>query len=154
MLMPLIDLDACKTLTEAEKGIVAQTLNKGRLRASKPKKEDIYEHTGRYGTGKYRRNLKGEAAYVWRMLCFYLIAAHPHSCMPVTADWDVGDLTWEESKRRERCKELDAIVDKVLATIPTYRKAGLLRWSQALHGDLPHGISEVIPGISYAPTAG
>lgn len=151
MTMPEINLDAIATLTDAEKRIVADTLNKGRLRASKPKKEEIYEHTSKYGTGKYKRNLKGEAAYVWRMLCFYLIASHPHCCMPMTADWDVGDLTMDNDTRRARVKELDAIVDKVLDTIPTYRKGGLLRWSQALTGSLPAGVQEVIPGAVYGP---
>jgi hypothetical protein len=130
MTMPEIKLDAITTLTDEERKIVADTLNKGRLRVNKPKKEEVYEYNNR----KYRRNLKGEAAYVWRMLCFYLVPYAPHCCIPVTADFDVGDLTTDANTRRARVKELDLIVDKVLNTIPNYRKRGLLRWSQALTG--------------------
>jgi hypothetical protein len=43
-------------------------------------------------------------------------------------------LTTDANTRRARVKELDLIVDKVLNTIPNYRKRGLLRWSQALTG--------------------
>jgi hypothetical protein len=145
MLMPQLDLSKAG-LTDAEMAIAVRVMNKDRLRASKPKKEEIYEHNG----GRYRRNVYGEAAYVWRMLCFGLIAAHPHSCIPVTADWDVGDLTMSNDDRRARCKELDVIVRKIENTVETHKKAGLLRWHQAIHGGLPAGITEELPGISYA----
>jgi hypothetical protein len=130
MNMPEINLDAIANLTDEEKSIVKQTLNKGRLRASKPKKQETYTYQGRL----YRRNLKGESAYVWRMLCFYLIDQHPHSCMPVSADFEVCDVSVPQSEVRKRVKELDIIVDKVMASLPSHVKRGLMRWQRVLLG--------------------
>lgn len=138
-------------LTDAERRIaelilVTRGANKGRLLTGKPNKEEVYEHEGR----RYRRNVKGEAAYVWRMVCFGLIAAHPHSCLPMMCDMEVGDLTMSNDTRRARIKELDVIVSKIEGSVPTHKRAGLLRWHQAIHGGLPAGIVEELPNLTYA----
>lgn len=154
MLMPMIDLDAAN-LTAAERAIAEQILvtrgaNKGRLLTSKPNKEEIYEHNNGYRVGRYRRNLKGEAAYVWRMVCFGLVAAYPHSCLPMMCDLEVGDLTMSQEDRRKRCKELDEIVRKIEGTKKVSERAGLMRWHQALHGGLPEGVKEELPNLTYS----
>lgn len=120
--MPKIDLDALQDDLEPKDFAIVRRIvatkgkNKGRLRASKPKVQNEVDP------------LSGKAAYVWRMVCFMASPNPQHSCMPVTADWDLPIYDEDESwladasegakRRREMCKELDALVDKVAATLP------------------------------------
>ena len=96
----------------------------GRLYASRPKKTD------------------GECRYLWRMLAFHLSRKPEHHCMPVTADDGVGP-SYERGEsaaqcrqrykaRRQRCRELDAVVDRVVDQVPITRQHGALRWARAL----------------------
>ena len=106
--------------------VAQQGPNKGRLRASKPKVQNDVDP------------LSGKAAYVWRMVSFMCSPNPKHSCMPVTADWDLPvsdaysgetiDLTSKYNERREMANELDALVDKVVATLPV--SAGALSWAR------------------------
>lgn len=150
MNMPTIDLSVCGLTADemkiAEGIVVSRGANKGRLLSSKPNKEEIYEKDGR----RYRRNVKGETAYVWRMVAFDLCSFHPHCCIPVTADWDVGDLNTSNDERRARVKVLDAIVDKITKAQPNHKRGGLNRWSQALTGSMLPGTQEVLPGLYAA----
>ena len=123
------------TLGCLDRSIAEQILNKGKLRASKPK--------------------DGEAAYVWRMVAFTVSRNPVHQCMPITADWDLRNQYFNGPKyfpgayddpeyraaskavsdaARARTKELDALADKLIATIPVTQWAGALRWARAFHG--------------------
>ena len=119
-----------------DRSIAEQVLNKGKLRASKPK--------------------DGEAAYVWRMVAFTVSRNPVHQCMPITADWDLRNqyfpspkfppsTPWDDPEYRAamdansaavraRIKELDAIADALIATIPVTQWAGALRWARAFGG--------------------
>ena len=89
--------------------------NKGLLRASKPP-VDKADPTS------------GKAAYVWRMVAFMTSPIPAHSCMPVCADFDLpveyGDA------RRAMVKEMDALVDRICATMPV--GSGAAQWMRAL----------------------
>lgn len=156
MKMPMVDLEACK-LDATELAIMRHVLRLtkgsviGPLKSSKPKIE--YNLTIRPGY-RYPTDPSGSAAYVWRMLCFYCVAQHPHCCMPVMADFDIPNDYDEESARakyadwndwhkspeyadcdrlrKEKRVRLDALVDKVLSTIPKDQWGGIIRWGRAL----------------------
>lgn len=116
--MPEVDLanlflEMTKEEFDITKRLVAtRGKNKGLLRASKPpvSKADP---------------LSGKAAYVWRMVAFMSSPNPAHSCMPVCAEFD---LPGERSERKELVKELDALVDKIAATLPV--SAGALSWAR------------------------
>lgn len=155
---PIVDL-ATIELTEHELSIltIVFKLSKGskvgQLRASKPTLK--FDTTSCPGY-RYPTDPSGSAAYVWRMLCFYCIAYHPHCCMPVTADFDIPhDLTEEttrrkyadfsdwyasddykhySAKRAEKRASLDNLVDRVLAIIPKSQWGGVMRWGKAIYG--------------------
>ena len=113
--MPKIDASRFEDQTEAE--TVGRILGRGgHLRASKPKLDGTKE--------------AGRAAYVWRMVAFYVSSNPRHQCMPVCADFDLRESDW--NTRRALCKELDVLVDKITNTIPTEQWAGVRRWGQAL----------------------
>ena len=99
----------------------------GRLRASKPpvSKDDP---------------TSGEAAYVWRMVAFQVSPNGKHHCMPCTADFDLPTIYWDRTdpsshdRRRARIKELDAVVDAIVNTVPKNEWHGIRRWSRAFYG--------------------
>ena len=115
--MPEINIDSLG-LEGRDREIVEACLNKGKLRATKPK--------------------DGEAAYVWRMTAFMVSPISAHQCMPVTADFDMPEKYWDRSnpnshkERRARCKELDALSDKMVNAIPKQNWHGVRRWGRAL----------------------
>lgn len=141
--MPEITIPA--NFSEADRAIAALILNKGKLRASKPK-------------------ASGEAAYVWRMVAFIASPISQHHCMPMTAEFDLPEQFWgpremperfgskndpaayrawhdsdeyraatdiARERRRTRVKELQAIADALLETIPKRQWRGALRWARA-----------------------
>jgi hypothetical protein len=118
---------------ELVSGIVShQGKNKGRLRASKPKLEwEAYEKDGR----KLRRpTLKtGSVAFLWRMVAFAISPVYKHHCLPIMADFDLPYSygTPEYKALRDR---LQALADKVEASILPGQRHGTVRWARALHG--------------------
>ena len=87
------------------------------------------------------------ANYVWRMLCFSFVASAPHSCFPVTADFDIGSffykkhgVTWNDDCNREAyraekdgcIKEMDSLIKQFETTVPVTLQAGTMRWGRAL----------------------
>jgi hypothetical protein len=142
MNMPLIDLTSLQ-LTPLERDIASRCLNKGKLRASKPKIMRIKSACGRYA---FPSSPSGESAYVWRMLCFYLVPYAPHCCMPAMADCDIphigdflnrpvfGTAEYETIRAAEREKRagLDALVDKIMTVVPKSSWGGVMRWGRAL----------------------
>lgn len=126
--MPAIDLDACE-LTAEERQIAERIVNRGKLRASKPKIEySTVERNGR----KYRQpdEIGGRAAYVWRMVTFSISPIGQHHCMPCTADFDIPVDGYQE--RRAEAKRLDMLVDKIIASVPKTQHHGTMRWARAL----------------------
>lgn len=78
----------------------------------------------------------GEAAYVWRLVCFS-ISPHPrHQYMPVCADFDLPqDPYWmpgNSTIRRARTEELDVIANKMIDVVPRKRWSGVSQWTQAV----------------------
>lgn len=108
-------------LTEFEKGILGQCVGRGGyLRASKPK--------------------DGCAAYVWRMLGFYLSGDRKLQCMPCTADFGIAKERYSDypgdydfKRRNAYIKDvLDPIVNKVIDATPKTEWHGIRRWANAL----------------------
>ena len=126
--MPMVDVTS---LTTEEKQIVNLFLKKdGSIRASKPKSTD--------------NPYSFQAQYVWRNLVFYVSPKPQHHCIPATANFSIYDYfekchkhpdNSDLSKRvREKCKELDVLVDKLLETIPKTKWHGVRRWNTAIYG--------------------
>lgn len=111
-------IDASDLSTE-EKNIAQAIVGRGGcLRSSKPTKN-------------------GDAAYVWRMVAFYISPQSQHHCIPMTADFDIRALDpvtgkWSSKLARERAKELDKIVDQIVDHTPKLRQHGVMRWARAL----------------------
>ena len=123
----------------------AQNSRSKGLRASKP-----------FGRINFEGDLdealfKASANYVWRMLCFDFCGFHPHNCMPITADWDIGAIYYTREENGEypdhadrRAAEksvrdaLDALVNRVESGLPVTAQKGVMQWGQAL-GILPPG---------------
>lgn len=135
--MPKIDLRECG-LTGLEYALCIGILNPHtlQLRASKPPvpnkipsvNVDAFGlHTYYYENENDRD--KGRTAYIWRMVAFMVSPMAAHQCMPVTAEFDL-DGTFDS--RREEAKRLDAIVDKVVNSIPVSEWHGVRRWGRAL----------------------
>jgi heme exporter protein D len=127
--MPKIDLTAV-AMTAEERQIAERILNKGALRASKP--------AIAYTTYVNERGLKlrqpddigGKAAYVWRMVAFTLSPVAKHHCMPCTADFDLPERDYQ--LRRQMAKQLDTLVDRIIASVPKSQQHGTMRWARAL----------------------
>ncbi len=139
MNMPMIDTNRVLldvTNREQEAQIVARILNKGALRATKPtiRKDTANEYNDRC------------SAYTWRMVAFQ-ISPHPaHHCMPMCAEFDLPDfgssgLDWQakdfgeklhtaHAQRRELSTRLDALVDRIVNTVPKSQWHGVTRWAQ------------------------
>lgn len=124
--MPIINLENLDhTATEFATKLIGRG---GKLRSTKPK--------------------DGEAAYVWRMVAFMISPKREHQCMPVMADFGVMDVAPKVTKFckymnkeitqtdfdwvRNRCKELDVIVDQIVDNIPKHQWHGVTRWGKAL----------------------
>ncbi len=139
---PKIDLNAIDLTADerelADRILATRGVNKGKLRASKPK---IKYHTGyrtttlssgREITTKTRtpEEVTGKAAYLWRMVAFEVSPDRRHSCMPVMAFCDLPD----RESREERCElenELNALAAKICDTIHPADRHGLKRWASA-----------------------
>lgn len=132
--MPVIDLSQT-SLQGRDLEIAQHCLNKDKLRATKPD-----------------RKKDGEAAWVWRMVAFSISIKRQHHCMPVMADFDLPDEFWPartkgvgfddptwaqksreaREKRVARKKELQAIADTMIETVPKQGWHGVNRWAHAL----------------------
>lgn len=126
--MPTINVDSIE-LTADEKTLVARILNKGKLRASKPKiAYTIVDKPRGNITIKIRQpdDIGGKAAYVWRMVAFIVSPISQHHCMPCTAEFDLPEDNY--TLRRELAKELDKLVDKIVASVPKEQWYGVKRW--------------------------
>jgi len=88
-----------------------------KLRATKP-----YRRVGRTDPGA---EFKGSANYVWRMLCFDYVGSRPHSCMPVTADFDIPGNCAE---RREKARMLDELIKRVESVVLGVSAGRVVRW--------------------------
>jgi hypothetical protein len=136
--MPTINLENLSTkLNSYEIDLTRRIVNTrtGELRASKPtiaKKVRVADPNSDYGyrytyqTDEQRR--QGEAAYIWRMVAFFVSKNPVHHCMPITADFDLDGSVRE---CHIRAKELDKLVDIIVDTIPKASWHGVRRWSQA-----------------------
>jgi hypothetical protein len=137
--MPRISLDTLQSQLTAEhfalvKGIVNSRT--GELRASKPalpRKIQIVDSNSPYGyiydyADEAGRNA-GKTAYIWRMVAFFVSPVSQHQCMPCTADFDLPECNGM-AQRRELAKQLDAIVDVVVNSIPKAQWKGVQRWAQ------------------------
>lgn len=126
---PTIDLSQAN-LTADELALAQGIVNHhtGCLRASKPK--IVYTETDErdeYGS-RMIRTTGGETAYIWRMVAFSVSPDSRHHCMPMTADFG---LNGDYNQRMATAKMLDAIADKIIATVPKERWYGVARWAPA-----------------------
>jgi len=160
MEMPLLNLDG---FTAEEKEIASlivatQGKNKGRLRAAKPKIEYTIKEGRRGGRYRFSSYLTGCAAYVWRMVAFQVSPMGQHKCLPMMADFDlpgesilyeIRSLEWEaeDNKRKELRKAMDALVDKIVATVPRSKQYGLNAWGNALYGQGTFGPSSPLDAL-------
>lgn len=124
--MPQINL-AEISLSDVDRKIAEKILRSGKLRASKPK--------------------DGEAQYVWRLVAFMISPVPAHHCMPTTHDFGVMDIAPKVTKFckyrnkdvnetdmewvRNRCKELDKIVDAIVDSVKVQNRHGVNRWARA-----------------------
>ena len=69
----------------------------------------------------------GCAAYIWRMVAFYVSPKPRHHCMPITAEFDIP-LSYKQ--RNAKIKELDAIVDAIVDAVAVKDWHGVKRWGQ------------------------
>lgn len=114
--MPEIDLnkfDAGTDVWNYATGISTTRKGVNRLRASKPKVQD-----------------NGYTEYVWRMVAFSVSPVRAHQCMPVTADFAMKGLSFDE--RRAVTKYLDTIADEIVNSIPKSQWVGVHTWGRAL----------------------
>ena len=71
----------------------------------------------------------GNAAYIWRMVAFYVSPRSQHQCMPVMAFCDIQIADYDERRRVEL--ELDEIVQAIVDCVPCQQQHGVNRWGQA-----------------------
>lgn len=129
--MPKIDIHNCG-LTVGEWLLCQGILNSktGELRASKPKVAKMVEgQDRRYHYQNDADANTGRTAYIWRMVAFYISPISQHHCMPITCEWE---LPGNFDERRAEAKELDAIVDKIVNSVPKTQWHGVARWGKAL----------------------
>lgn len=102
--------------------IVEIIIKDNKIRKTKPKVND-------------NDPITGKAAYVWRMVVFYVSPNSRHHCMPVAADFDLPAFDengkWRTSIAREMAKELDVLVDKIVDLVPPEQRYGLNAWAKA-----------------------
>jgi hypothetical protein len=125
MNMPKVNIEKVdgESLTDEEREIFNIVIKKDNsVRASKPKvtKDD----------------LTGKAAYVWRMVCFFVSPKSPHKCMPCTASFDLPAYDengkWCSSIARVMEKDLDILVDKITNAVDKREWHGVHSWGRAL----------------------
>jgi hypothetical protein len=119
--MPRLNLSALEAILDpaelalAKRCIASRGANKGCLRASKPPVSSDDPESGK-------------AAYLWRMIAFTASPKRQHQCLPICADFD---LPGSYEGRRFLARELDALADKVLETIPKSQHHGTHSWGKA-----------------------
>jgi hypothetical protein len=137
-LQPVLNLDSLELNDDERKlanMIVAnQGKNKGRLRAAKPKIDyEFYTHEGiRYRVPTYDT---GRAAFVWRMVAFFISNNYQHHSMPIMADCDLPirfDNPNRHDDRNKMAKELTDLADKITKCVPLTQQTGTMRWARAL----------------------
>jgi hypothetical protein len=96
--------------------IISLITHKGKIRATKPKVNRDKSNTGR-------------AAYVWRMVRFFVGDKPADHCMPCTADFNLCDADWKN--RKDVIVALDKLVDAIVDQIPKEQWHGIRRWGQA-----------------------
>jgi len=139
--MPKINLDVLKTRLDAhDYALIVGIVNTrtGALRASKPpvpKKIFVKTYAPRFaGDGHYDyadpiAARQGMTAYIWRNVAFSVSPNPQHQCMPVM---DFCDLPGKYgAEQRALAKQLDAIVNVVVASVPKTQWHGVARWGQA-----------------------
>jgi hypothetical protein len=126
---PTIDLSQAN-LTADELALAQGIVNShtGCLRASKP--TIVYTETDERDEFGGRKVVTsgGETAYIWRMVAFSVSPDSRHHCMPMTADFG---LNGDYNERLALAKKLDAIADKIIATVPKAQWYGVTRWARA-----------------------
>jgi len=139
--MPKLPFDAmCEDLNEGSARMIRAACNSrtGCLRASKPFR--CIDFHGDEGEALFRAC----ANYVWRMLCFDYVGHRPHSCMPCTADFDVGAVyhlreqhgRYPNRDARQRAERilldaLDALIKQAEAVMPITAQKGAMQWARA-----------------------
>ena len=128
MTMPVINIE---NLNNDEKVIAEKIIGRGgKLRSSKPS--------------------DGEAEYVWRLVAFMISPKPHHQCIPCSHDFGVMDIAPKVTKFckflnkeitqtdldwvRNRCKELNVIVDKIVDNVKIQNRHGVNRWTKAFYG--------------------
>lgn len=100
--------------------IVKIIIKDNKIRKTKPKVNDP---------------ITGKAAYVWRMVVFYVSPNSRHHCIPVAADFDLPAFDengkWRANIAQEMAKELDVLVDKIVDLVPSEQRYGLNAWTKA-----------------------
>lgn len=113
---------------------VSRGKNKGLLKSAKP-----FPST-QCRRGSENAEFKGAVNYVWRMLCFDFLSYAPHSCIPVSADWDYhmavktaryGEAGYTESEENfKRGRDLlDALIKRAESNLPVTLQSGAMRWA-------------------------
>lgn len=136
--MPKIDLvKLSEVLSKSDmvlvRGIVAtRGPNKGCLRASKPKlvRTKVADPDSPYGYRIHKDTIEAKTAYLWRMIAFMISPKSQHQCMPVMAVYDLP-VSSVSDEGKAMIKELDALTDAILATVPLSECHGLRRWGNA-----------------------
>lgn len=137
--MPKLPVDEmCAGLDDRDSRLVRAAFNSrtGCLRASKPYRKIDYDGP------EDEALFQAYANYVWRMLCFDFCGFHPHNCMPVTAEWDIGAVYYgrpgyEDSADRRAAEKsamvaLDALVKRAESVLPLTAQKGVMQWGRAL----------------------
>jgi len=122
-IMPLIKEEIIKNLNDEEQKIVKLITKKNSvIRSSKPKV--IRDNS-----------ITGKAAYVWRMIAFFVSSNRVHQCMPVCAAFDLPAYNengeWKSNISRIMEKELDILVKKIVDSFKTSELHGVKRWGKA-----------------------
>lgn len=113
MEMPKIDMMALwRKLPASDMAIIRRIVKPKsfQLKGSRPKLHDSDE--SRY------------AAYVWRMVAFYVSPNSQHHCIPTTCFWWLPKGS--DGKVMQR---LNGLVDKITATVPRQEWWGVRAWS-------------------------
>jgi hypothetical protein len=140
-IMPKLPFDLMVAdCTEDEARIIRAACNSrtGCLRATKP-----FGRIDFHGD-KDEALFRACANYVWRMLCFDFVEHRPHSCMPCTADFDIGavyhlrEKHGDYSDRDERFRaervlrdSLDVLIKQAEAVLPITAQKGAMAWGRA-----------------------
>ena len=114
MEMPSVNMGKIRS-AEAKKIAERIVRPDGTLRASKPATKD---------------ELGKKAAYVWRMVAFYVSPNPRHQCWPVCAVSDLPGADWRE--KNDLAKNLlDTVVQEIVDAVPKEEWHGIIRWGEA-----------------------